>query len=69
MRLSFITQFKIQILLTFNGCRKVLEKMPDSPVGKERLLSLYFVKVYLFLLSGGILNYAESYYLTALRIM
>ena len=69
MRLSFITQFKIEILLPFNGCRKVVEKIPDSPVGKGRLLSLYFVKVYLFLLSGGILNYAESYYLTALRII
>ena len=57
MRLSFITQFKIEILL------------PDSTVGKGRFLSLYFVKVYLFLLSGGILNYPESYYLTALRII
>ena len=27
--LSFITQFKIQILLPFTGCRKVLGKMPD----------------------------------------
>ena len=69
MRLSFITQFKIEILLPFNGCRKVVGKMPDSPVGKGRFLSLYFVKVYLFLLSGGILNYPESYYLTALRII
>ena len=30
-RLSFIiTQFKIEFLLPFTGCRKVLEKMPDS---------------------------------------
>ena len=27
-RLSFITKFKIQFLLLFNGCRKVLGKMP-----------------------------------------
>ena len=28
-RMSFITQFKIEFLLPFTGCRKVLEKMPD----------------------------------------
>ena len=28
-RLSFITQFKIQFLLLFTGCRKVLGKMPE----------------------------------------
>ena len=28
-RLSFITQFKIEFLLPFNGCRKVLRKMPE----------------------------------------
>ena len=28
-RLSFITQFKIEFLLPFTGCRKVLGKMPD----------------------------------------
>ena len=28
-RLSFITQFKIEFLLPFNGCRKVLRKMRD----------------------------------------
>ena len=27
-RLSFITQFKIEFLLPFTGCRKVLGKMP-----------------------------------------
>ena len=27
-RLSFITQFKIEFLLPFTGCRKVLAKMP-----------------------------------------
>ena len=30
-RWSFITQFKIEFLLLFTGCRKVLRKMP---VGK-----------------------------------
>ena len=28
-RLSFITQFKIEFLLPFTSCRKVLGKMPD----------------------------------------
>ena len=28
-RLSFITQFKIEFLLPFVGCRRVLVKMPD----------------------------------------
>ena len=27
-RLSFITQFRIEFLLPFTGCRKVLQKMP-----------------------------------------
>ena len=27
-RLSFITQFKIEFILPFTGCRKVLGKMP-----------------------------------------
>ena len=29
-RLSFITQFKVEFLLRFTDCRKVLGKMPDS---------------------------------------
>ena len=29
-RLSFITQFKIEFLLPYTGCRKVLTKMPAS---------------------------------------
>ena len=29
MRLSFFTQFKIEFLLPFTGCRKVLGKMPE----------------------------------------
>ena len=29
MRLNFITQFKIEFLLPFTGCRKVLGKIPD----------------------------------------
>ena len=33
-RLSFITQFKIEFLLPFTGCRKVLGKMPGSTVSK-----------------------------------
>ena len=28
-RLSFIVQFKIEFLLSFTSCRKVLGKMPD----------------------------------------
>ena len=32
MRLSFIAQFKIEFLLLFTGCRKVLGKMPENPV-------------------------------------
>ena len=29
MRLSFVTQLKIEFLLPFTGCRKVLGKMPE----------------------------------------
>ena len=29
-KLSFITQFKIEFLLPFTGCRKVLKKMPEE---------------------------------------
>ena len=29
-KFSFITQFKIEFLLRFTGCRKVLGKMPVS---------------------------------------
>ena len=29
-RLSFITQFKIEFLVPFTGCRKVLRKMPTD---------------------------------------
>ena len=32
-RLSFITQFKIEFLLPFTGCRKVLGKMPVHWIG------------------------------------
>ena len=32
-RLNFMTQFKIEFLLPFTGCRKVLEKMPG--LGKK----------------------------------
>ena len=34
MRLSFITQFKIEFLQLFTGCTKVVGKMPDSPKWK-----------------------------------
>ena len=29
-RLSYITQFKIEFLLPFTGCRNVLRKMPGA---------------------------------------
>ena len=29
MKLSFMTQFKVEFLLPFTGHRKVLEKMPE----------------------------------------
>ena len=43
-RLSSITQFKIEFLLLFNNCRKVLGKMPEycgisikqTPLGPEK---------------------------------
>ena len=34
-KLSFITQFKIEFLLQFTGCRKVLGKMPGG--GSEKI--------------------------------
>ena len=34
-RLSFITQFKIEFLLPFTSCRKVLGKMPDIIIIKN----------------------------------
>ena len=38
-RLSFITQFKIELLLPFTSCRKLLGKMPAIRVHK---LSRFF---------------------------
>ena len=35
-RLSFKTQFKIEFLLPFTGCRKVLEKIPEDSLSKLR---------------------------------
>ena len=29
MKLSFMTEFKIEFLLPFTSCRKILEKMPE----------------------------------------
>ena len=40
-RLSFITQFKIEFLLLFTGCRKVLGKMPGY-IMEVTLLLVYF---------------------------
>ena len=40
-RLSFITLFKIEILLPFTGCRKVLRKMPDSNILLQFCGNLY----------------------------
>ena len=46
-RLSFITQFKIEFLLTFTCCRKVYEKMPYIPVSRasfsKNIQSLLFL--------------------------
>ena len=42
MRLSFITQFKIEFLISFTSCRKVLGKMPaiySTYILKTNLLS------------------------------
>ena len=40
-RLSFITQFKIEFLLLFTGCRKVLGKMPGH-IMEVTLMLVYF---------------------------
>ena len=47
MRLSFITQFKIQFLLPFTSCRKVLKKMPEHIV-------LMTMKLQMFLTCQGL---------------
>ena len=44
-RLSFINQFKIEFLLPFTGCRKVLGKMPESSSEKYSDLTLAFNEV------------------------
>ena len=53
MRLSFVTQFKIEFLLLFNGCRKVLGKIPplfndpdvlSSVSDKAKLFARHFFK-------------------------
>ena len=40
--LSFITQFKIELLLPFTGCRKVLGKMADNGSTLAKRSSGYF---------------------------
>ena len=40
IRLNFLTQLKIEFLLPFTGCRKVLGKMPGSV---ERSISTTFL--------------------------
>ena len=52
-RLSFITQFKIEFLLTFTGCRKVLGKMPatllnTTNVGPDNLEPVSFTTSHFF---------------------
>ena len=39
-RLSFITQFNIELLLPFTGCRKVLRKLPVDHC------NLYKIKIF-----------------------
>ena len=39
VRLSFITQLKIEFVLPITGCRKVLGKMPDSRDGLHRIFT------------------------------
>ena len=40
-RLSFMTQFKTEILQPFTGCRKVLGKMPGQRLQFEGLQRVY----------------------------
>ena len=47
MRLSFITPLKIEFLLLFTGCRKVLGKMPDFLILKGLLVILIDCMVFL----------------------
>ena len=55
---------RLSVLLPF--CCHVLiyicfDRIVCSPVSKGRVLILCFVKIYLYLLNAGLLNYAESY--------
>ena len=55
-RLSFITQFKIEFLLLFTGCRKMHGKMPgkykklpgDKLLMKKRIFGKTFCRVKFF---------------------
>ena len=51
-RLSFTTQFKIEFLLLFTGCRKVLGKIPEC------FHCYFFLAVFLFVM----VNYSEKFY-------
>ena len=44
-RLRFITQWKIEFLLPFTGCRKVLEEMPGRPVIMDSAIYYFSLKV------------------------
>ena len=44
-RLSFTTQFKIEFLLPFTGCRKVLGKMPANMVAKILQNNVYILVI------------------------
>ena len=57
-RLSFITQFKIEFLLPFSGCRKVLGKMPVdnkcetiSPISSWKVLFNLWINTVFILIS------------------
>ena len=46
-RLSFIAQFKIEFLLSFTSCRKVLGKMPD-------------IYIYIYIYLKNLLSFSSS---------
>ena len=43
-RLSFITQFKIEFLLPFTDCRKVLRKIPEYIVLFKKIFQVHHTK-------------------------
>ena len=48
-RLSFIAQFKIEFLLSFTSCRKVLGKMPDI-----------YIYIYIYIYLKHLLSFSSS---------